>query len=54
MFIHDAILDHIKCGTNEVDAVNLKIEINKLSKTNSKGETGFEEKFKVCFGLTST
>ena len=26
----------------------LKIEMSKLSKPNAKGETGYEEKFKVC------
>ena len=47
MFIHDAIVDHIKCGANEVEASGVMIEIKDLSKENEKGVTGFEEKFKV-------
>ena len=48
MFIHDAIIDHIQCGANEVDAVQIKIEIAQLSKKSRNGKTGFEEKFEVC------
>ena len=47
MFIHDTILDHIKCGINEVEATQIMIEIKQLSEKNKKGKTGFEEKFKV-------
>ena len=47
MFIHDAIVDHIKCGANEVEASGVMIEIKNLSKKNRNSETGFEEKFKV-------
>jgi hypothetical protein len=47
VFIHDAIVDHLKCGANEVEATRITIEINNLLKKNDKGETGFEEKFKV-------
>ena len=47
MFIHDAIVDHIKCGANEVEAAQVMIEIKKLSEKNRKGQTGFEEKFEV-------
>ena len=47
MFIHDTIVDHIQCGANEVDAVEIKVEISQLSKTNGAGKTGFEEKFEV-------
>ena len=47
VFIHDTILDHIKCGTNEVEATQLMIEIKKLSEINENGQTGFEEKFEV-------
>ncbi len=50
MFIHDAVVDHINCGANEVEATEVMIEIKKLSKKNEKGETGFEEKFKVSGG----
>ena len=49
IFIHDTILDYIKCGSNEVDAVNLKSEMSKLSKSNAEEETGYEEKFKVRY-----
>ena len=47
MFIHDAIVDHIKCGANEVEATQVMTEIKHLSKKNEKRKTGFEEKFKV-------
>ena len=47
MFIHDAIVDHLKCGANEVEATQITIEIKNLLKKNDKGETGFDEKFKV-------
>ena len=47
MFIHDAVVDHIKCGANEVEATQVITEIKNLSKKNKEGETGFEEKFKV-------
>ena len=46
-FIHDAVVDHINCGANEVEATQVMTEIKKLSKKHEKGETGFEEKFKV-------
>ena len=46
-FIHDAVVDHINCGANEVEATQVMIEIKNLSKKNKKGETGFEEKFMV-------
>ena len=47
MFIHDTILDHIKCGENEVEATQVMIEIRRLSEKNMKGSTGFEETFQV-------
>ena len=47
MFIHDTIIDHIQCGANEIDAVQIKVEIAQLSKKNRGGKTGFEEKFEV-------
>ncbi|XP_046857065.1 receptor-type tyrosine-protein phosphatase delta-like isoform X2 [Xenia sp. Carnegie-2017] len=53
MFIHDTIVDHIQCGANEVDAVEIKVEISQLSKTNGAGKTGFEEKFERLQSVTS-
>ncbi len=50
MFIHDAVVDHINCGANEVEVTQVMIEIKNLWKKNEKGETGFEEKFKVSEG----
>ena len=47
MFIHDTILDHIKCGVNEIEAGQIIIEIRQLSEKNKNGKTGFEEKFQV-------
>jgi hypothetical protein len=47
VFIHDTIVDHLKCGANEVEATQITFEIKNLLKKNVKGETGFDEKFKV-------
>ena len=45
--MHDAILETILCGMNEVDSSNIKQEIKKLSEIPAGGMTGFQEKFKV-------
>ena len=47
MFTHDAVVDHVQCGANEVEATQVTFEIKKLSERNRKGQTGFEQKFKV-------
>ena len=47
MFIHEAILENILCGMNEVDSTKVRKEIESLSKVKTSGMTGFEEKFKV-------
>ena len=47
MFTHDAVVDHIKCGANEVEAAQVTIEMKKLSEKNRNGVNGFEEKFMV-------
>lgn len=47
MFTHDAVVDHIKCGANEVEAIKVMTEIKNLSKKNGNWQTGFEEMFKV-------
>ena len=47
MFTHDAVVDHVQCGANEVEATQVTFEIKKLSEKNRKGQTGFEQKFKV-------
>jgi hypothetical protein len=47
VFIHDTIVDHLKCGANEVEATQITFEIKNLLKKNDKGETGFDKKFKV-------
>jgi hypothetical protein len=47
VFIHDAIVDHLKCGANEVEATQITIEIKNLLKKNDTGETGFDKKFRV-------
>ena len=39
---------------NEVDSNKIKEEIEKLSEVNASGETGFEEKFKVCIHVPFT
>ena len=45
--MHDAILETILCGMNEVNSSNIKQEIKKLSEVQAGGMTGFQEKFKV-------
>ncbi|XP_046857121.1 LOW QUALITY PROTEIN: receptor-type tyrosine-protein phosphatase S-like [Xenia sp. Carnegie-2017] len=52
MFIHDTIIDHIQCGANEIDAVQIKVEIAQLSQKNRGGKTGFEEKFERLQSVT--
>jgi hypothetical protein len=47
MFIHEAILENILCGMNEVDATKVRKEIESLAEVGANGMTGFEEKFKV-------
>ena len=47
MFIYDAIMDHIQCGVNEIEAMQIKAEIEHLSKKLGNGRTGFEEIFEV-------
>ncbi|XP_028402580.1 receptor-type tyrosine-protein phosphatase delta-like isoform X10 [Dendronephthya gigantea] len=46
IFVHDAILETILCGMNEVDASKLQKEVANLSEVKASGMTGFEEKFK--------
>ena len=47
MFVHEAILENILCGMNEVDSTKLQQEIESLAEIKASGMTGFEEKFKV-------
>ena len=48
IFIHEAILETILSGMNEVDSSKIYNEVEQLAKTKSSGMTGFQEKFKVC------
>ena len=47
MFVHEAILESILCGINEVDSARIRKEIENLAAVRDSGMTGFEEKFKV-------
>ena len=47
MFVHEAILENILCGMNEVDSTKVQQEIESLAEIKASGMTGFEEKFKV-------
>ena len=47
VFVHEAILESILCGTNEVDSAKIRKEIENLAVVQASGMTGFEEKFKV-------
>ena len=49
MFIHEAILENILCGLNEVDSTKLRKEIEFLAEVKASGMTGFQEKFKVGY-----
>ena len=47
IFVHEAILETILCGMNEVDSTKIQKEIEKLNEVSADGLTGFQEKFKV-------
>ena len=47
MFVHEAILENILCGINEVDSAEVQQEIESLGEIKASGMTGFEEKFRV-------
>ncbi|XP_028417347.1 receptor-type tyrosine-protein phosphatase alpha-like [Dendronephthya gigantea] len=47
IFIHEAILENILCGMNEVDTIKIKKENGILAKVKASGFTGFQEKFKM-------
>ena len=47
VFVHEAILESILCGINEVDSAGIRKEIENLAAVQDSGMTGFEEKFKV-------
>ncbi|CAB4021699.1 receptor-type tyrosine- phosphatase S [Paramuricea clavata] len=46
IFVHEAILETILCGMNEVDSIKLEKEIEILAEINACGMTGFQKKFK--------
>ncbi|CAB3995581.1 receptor-type tyrosine- phosphatase epsilon-like isoform X1 [Paramuricea clavata] len=47
IFVHEAILETILCGMNEVDSSKIQKEIEKLAEViKASGITGFQEKFK--------
>ena len=48
IFIHEAILETILCGMNEVDSSRIQMEVKNLAQVQASGMTGFQEKFKVC------
>ena len=50
-FIHEAILETVLCGMNEVDSTKVRQEVKKLADVQASGQTGFQEKFTV---ITST
>ena len=47
IFVHEAILETILCGMNEVDSTEVQREIDTLAEVKDSGMTGFQEKFKV-------
>lgn len=51
-FVHEAILETILCGMNEVDSNKIQKETEKLGEVKASGMTGFEEKFKVFIHST--
>ena len=53
VFVHEAILESIMCGMNEVDSARIQKEIESLAQIQTSGMTGFHEKFKVSDSLQS-
>ena len=53
-FIHEAILETILCGMNEVDSTKIINEVEQLAKVKASGMTGFQEKFKVFVSLDNS
>ena len=48
IFIHEAILETILCGMNEVDSINLVKEVRRLTEMKTSHDmSGFQERFKV-------
>ncbi|CAB4015126.1 receptor-type tyrosine- phosphatase delta isoform X4 [Paramuricea clavata] len=46
IFVHEAILETILCGMNEVDSTEVQREFETLREIKDNGMTGFQEKFK--------
>ena len=56
MFIHQAVMEALTCGTTEVTSQNLRIRMNKLARVMSDAkQTGYAEEFKVlvCLALSN-
>ncbi len=54
MFLHDAILESVRCGDTQITAANLRMVIRKYSKTDPQtGQTTFQSQFDVstCVGV---
>ena len=48
MFIHDAVLESLICGTTQINAADLKSAIAELGeKDEQSGKNGFETQFNV-------
>ena len=45
-FIHDAILESVTCGDTQISATNLRMNVAKMKKYDTK--SGFHCQFKVC------
>ena len=53
MFIHQAVMEALTCGTTELTSQNLRIRMNKLARVMSDAkQTGYAEEFKVLVYLT--
>ncbi|XP_028402584.1 receptor-type tyrosine-protein phosphatase F-like isoform X2 [Dendronephthya gigantea] len=46
IFIHEAILETVLCGMNEIDSTKIQKEFEALANVKASGMTGFQEKFK--------
>ncbi|XP_065069850.1 receptor-type tyrosine-protein phosphatase S-like isoform X1 [Rhopilema esculentum] len=53
IFIYNALVEAITCGKTEIEAQNLRIQINQLQSKDGSGKTGFEQQFERLL-LTTT
>ena len=53
MFVHEALLEAIRCGNTEIPASDLRTTMNELEETDTAGENEYQKQFLVsgvCLG----